>query len=174
LTRTPNGAPLGVLNATDTASATTAYVTLSPPFDPAGVGTFGVFLTETLGDMKVDTVHSKGNASLATVAGSIVDARSGGAGLDIAGVIGNTIDLYAKAGSIGDPSGGNDLEIDSQRYFQWHHRRPARTTRFISPKSAATPWLSGIRIPQRAGRAPASDGAATPSAALRGAAFHCP
>ncbi len=111
-----NGAPLGVLNATDTASATTPYATLSPPFDPAGTGTFGVFLTETAGDMEVDTVNTRGNASLATVAGSIVDARSGGVGDDAANVIGNTVNLFARGGNIGDPSGNNDLEIDSQAY----------------------------------------------------------
>src|SRR5439155_27129962 len=48
--------------------------------------------------------------------GAIVDARNGGIGDDAANVIGNTINLYAVGGSIGDPSGGNDLEIDSQRY----------------------------------------------------------
>jgi hypothetical protein len=111
-----NGAPLGVLNATDTASATKSYVTLSPPFDPAGTGTFGVFMTETAGDMEVDTVNTKGNVSLATVSGSIVDARKGGMGDDAANVIGNTINLFAKGGNIGDPSGNNDLEIDSQAY----------------------------------------------------------
>jgi len=73
--------------------------------------------------------------SLATQQGSIVDARSSdgttankGKGMDTAGVIGNTINLYAKGGNIGTAPtstvyvGGtnqgvnNDLEIESQAY----------------------------------------------------------
>src|SRR5262249_26214297 len=90
-----NGAPLGVLNATDTASDRAPFKVLSPPFSPAPSGTYGIFLTETIGDMKIDTVHTKGDVSLATVAGSLVDARNNGAGDDLANVIGNTIDLFA-------------------------------------------------------------------------------
>ena len=122
-----NGGLLGVLNATDTASATTPFSDTSPPFDSAASGTYGVFLTETAGDMKIDTVHTKGDVTLATAAGSLVDARSNGAGDDTANVIGNTINLYAVGGNIGNPAAGaeynqaqlntnNDLEIDSQRY----------------------------------------------------------
>jgi hypothetical protein len=125
-----NGAPLGVLNATDTASATNDWkvLPLSQVHEPAPTGTYGIFLTQTAGDMEVGTVITKGDVSLATVAGSIVDARMGGAGLDSPGVIGNTIDLYAKGGNIGTvPTsqmyvGGtnqgvnNDLKIESQAY----------------------------------------------------------
>jgi hypothetical protein len=121
------GGALGVLNVTDTASATTAFSYSTPPFNPAGSGTYGVFLTETVGDMKIDTVDTHGDVTLSTAAGSLVDARNGGAGDDAANVIGNTINLYALGGSIGSPAAGaefnqsqlngnNDLEIDSQRY----------------------------------------------------------
>ncbi|MDD1750937.1 MAG: hypothetical protein LUO89_13810, partial [Methanothrix sp.] len=120
-----SGSSLGVLTANDTA---------------AGVGnTDGIFITEVvrgaeslslLGaapapnviggleveDLEVGLVQTAGDVTLATQEGSIVDARNGGVGGDTAGVIGNTIDLYAHGGNIGDPSGGNDLEIDSQAY----------------------------------------------------------
>ena len=88
---------LGVLNAFDTAAAST----------------LGVFLTETTGDMKIHTVTTNGDASLVTRAGSLVDARNGGAGDDAADVIANTVDLKAVGGNIGALGGGNDLEIDS-------------------------------------------------------------
>ena len=92
------GTGLGVLNAFDTAAASTQ----------------GVFITETIGDLEVDTVTTNGDVSLATENGSILDARNGGVGMDApANVIGNTIDLYALGGNIGDPSGGNDLKINS-------------------------------------------------------------
>src|SRR5262249_34588818 len=67
----------------------------------------------TTGDLEVDTVTTRADVSLATEHGSIVDARADGVGDDAANVIGNTINLYAASGNIGDPSGGNDLEIDS-------------------------------------------------------------
>ena len=110
-----NGTP-GVLNAFDTA---------------AGLGnTYGIFITEvvrgtelaallgaeSVGDLEVDTVRTVGDVSLTTDPGSIVDARNGGLGDDAANVIGNTINLYAEGGNIGDHTGGNDLEIDSQAY----------------------------------------------------------
>src|SRR5207237_8927113 len=44
---------------------------------------------------------------------------AGGVGADTANVIGNTINLFAEGGNVGNiPSGGNsnDLEIDSQAY----------------------------------------------------------
>jgi hypothetical protein len=115
-----NGNPLGVVNAFDTASDTTSFVKFphppNPPFDPTNSGTLGVFLTETSGDMQIDTVNTKGDVSLATVAGSLVDARKGGIGDDAANLIGNTINLFAAGGNIGNPNGNNDLEIDSQAY----------------------------------------------------------
>ena len=51
----------GVLNAFDRLAATTS----------------GIFLTETIGDLRVDTVWTRGDVSLTTVAGSIIDARNG-------------------------------------------------------------------------------------------------
>ncbi|HEX5279640.1 MAG TPA: hypothetical protein VFW28_06150 [Micropepsaceae bacterium] len=119
-----NGGALGVLNVTDTASATHTFNYGSVPFDPAGSGTYGVFLTQTSGDMEIDTVQTKGDVSLATVSGSLVDGRNGGAGGDAAGVIGDSINLYANGGNIGQNGSvsdsqantTNDLEIDSQAY----------------------------------------------------------
>jgi hypothetical protein len=119
-----SGSTLGVLTAHDTA---------------AGLGhTDGIFITEVVrcleskhwlgtapnvltygtevDDLEVGLVETTGNVSLATDLGSIVDARNGGVGADTANVIGNTINLFADGGNIGDPSGGNDLEIDSQAY----------------------------------------------------------
>ena len=67
-------------------------------------------MTEVLGDMRIDEVDSEtGDVSLVTLAGSIVDGRAD----DDVNVTGNSIDLDANGGSIGDPSGANDLEIDS-------------------------------------------------------------
>src|SRR5262249_13705634 len=124
-----SGATLGVLNAFDIAP---------------NVTTQGIFLTEvqagpephhwrdtsvtavkneTVSDLEVDTVNTKGDVSLATQTGSIVDARSPdgnpahrGQGDDAANVIGNTINLFAEGGNIGDTSGGNDPGVDFQAY----------------------------------------------------------
>ena len=87
-------------------------------FDITADTTAGIFLTETTGDMKVHTVHTfdsdsaDGHVSLATqgASGSIMDAKDD----PDADVIGNTIDLYASLGSIGEAD--NDLDIDSQAY----------------------------------------------------------
>ena len=95
------GGPLGVLNA----------------FDFAAPVTDGVFLTETEGDMKIDSVTTNGDASLVTRRGSLVDARNAGAGDDLANILANTVDLKAVGGSIGDTSGNNDLEMNSG----WQH-----------------------------------------------------
>ena len=96
-----DGGPLGVLKA----------------FDFAAPVTDGVFLTETEGDMKIHSVTTNGDASLVTRRGSLVDARNGGAGDDAADILANTVDLKAVGGSIGDKSGGNDLEMNSG----WQH-----------------------------------------------------
>ena len=93
-----NGAPLGVLKAFDT----------NPTASSAGI-----YITETSGDLKVHTVHSLSDVALGTLNGSIVDARSGGAGDEDADVLGRSIDLIARGGSIGADL--NDLEIDSSR-----------------------------------------------------------
>ncbi len=86
-------------------------------FDFAAPVTDGVFLTETTGDMKIDSVTTNGDASLVTRNGSLVDARNGGAGDDLANVLANTIDLKAVNGSIGATNGLNDLEMNSG----WQH-----------------------------------------------------
>ena len=106
-----NGGPLGVLRAFDTAADDDK--------------TSGIYLDEVAGDMKVHTVHtagddalSTGNVALRTRNGSIVDARNGGSGDADADVLGQTIDLDAHGGSIGDTGGVNDLEIDSRRGSQ--------------------------------------------------------
>ena len=49
--------------------------------------------------------------------GSLVDARNGGAGDDLANILANTIDLKAVNGSIGATNGLNDLEMNSG----WQH-----------------------------------------------------
>jgi len=122
-TNVANGA-YGVLNVTDTQSsrATFSYgaATLA---NAAPSGTYGVFVTETTGDLNVDRVLTNGDASLVTLAGSIIDGRSAGAGdntsLSPANVVANNVWLDANGGSIGSGSTltpdatGNDLKIDS-------------------------------------------------------------
>jgi hypothetical protein len=112
------GGALGVLKAFDTAADDDK--------------TAGIYLDQVAGDMTVDTVITEGNTcasglndlctgtgnvSLRSSAGSIVDARSGGTGIEggAANVFGQTIDIDANGGSIGNPAGTNDLEIDSSR-----------------------------------------------------------
>ncbi|MFZ1411071.1 MAG: hypothetical protein WAS07_06420, partial [Micropruina sp.] len=97
-----DGAPLGVLNAFDTAVGDTTE-------------TEGIFLYETDGTLQVDTVDTLSDVALRTVNGSIVDARNGGLGDDDWNIRGRSIDLDANGGSIGNPNGLNDLEIDSSR-----------------------------------------------------------
>ena len=92
-----NGSPLGVLKA----------------FDNTTANSDGIYITETSGDLKVHTVHSLKDVALGTLNGSIVDARNGGAGDEDADVLGRSIDLIARGGSIG--ANVNDLEIDSSR-----------------------------------------------------------
>jgi len=70
-------------------------------------------------DLRVGTIHSTYDDVFLYGPRGIIDAKNNApapAGDDSADVIGNTIYLYAKGGSIGDPSGGNDLEIDSQAH----------------------------------------------------------
>jgi hypothetical protein len=134
-----SGATLGVLNAFDIApNVVTSGIFITEV--KAGSETHNLLdasvsnvASETVSDLEVDTVNTKGNVSLATQTGSIVDARSPdglkihrGQGDDAANVIGNTIDLFAMGGNIGNGTGGsitdpqananNDLEIDSQAY----------------------------------------------------------
>jgi Ca2+-binding RTX toxin-like protein len=97
------GAPLGVVRI----------------FDTFAESTQGVFIGETHHDLKVHTIHTLADVSARTEpgSGSIVDARNGGAGIEggAPNILGNTIDLDANGGGIGDPTGVNDLEIDSFR-----------------------------------------------------------
>ena len=87
----------------------------------AASGTFGVFLTQTTGDLQVNTVFTHGDASLVTRAGSIRDARNSGAGdqtFFAPNLVANNVDLDANGGSIGaaqtSPDAvGNDFKIDS-------------------------------------------------------------
>ena len=68
----------------------------------------GVYITEVGGPLRVDRVYSAlGDVSLANLNGSIVDGRND----DDVNVIGNSIDLDANGGSVGELA--NDLEIDS-------------------------------------------------------------
>ncbi|MFN2609691.1 MAG: hypothetical protein ABR507_02275, partial [Actinomycetota bacterium] len=118
-----DGGALGVLTVTDTDAVRKTWNINSIPSNlPPGTGTYGVFITETPGDMKVNRILTSGDVSLVTLSGSIVDARSGGAGdntpLGVANVVANNIDLDANGGSIGaaqtNPDAlGNDLKVDS-------------------------------------------------------------
>ncbi len=114
----------GVLTVTDTASSRTPFSLDALPVANPGsaTGTYGAFLTESTGNLNVAVVVTDGDASLVTVAGSIIDGRSGGSGdnsaLAPANVVANRIWLDANGGSIGTaPSSpdatGNDLKIDS-------------------------------------------------------------
>ena len=92
-----NSATLGVLKA----------------YDSKASSSDGIYLSELIGHMEVDTVDTKFDASLRTVGGSIRDARNAGLGDTAANVLGQTIDLDANG--IGSSIGAfnNDLEIDS-------------------------------------------------------------
>ncbi len=109
--------------------------------------TFGIYLDEVAGDMNVglittagdiDLFQLTGNVSLRTRAGSIIDALNDSA----ADVLGQTIDIDANGGSIGQV--GNDLEIDSSRgssapCVNLVHPRCADTTLAVAdPGLAAT------------------------------------
>ena len=125
-----DGGALGVLTVTDTASARTGWdinnlpSTSAPPVieHGASTGTYGVFITQVVGDMTVNRILTNGDASLATLAGSIVDARFNGAGdnsqFGPANLEANNVDLKATGGSIGTAPAtaddfGNDFKIDS-------------------------------------------------------------
>ena len=70
LTTAPVSASLGVLRAFDTTVNENQ--------------TLGIFISETVGNLNVHTVHSVRDVSLNTLynSGSIVDARNGGAGME--------------------------------------------------------------------------------------------
>ena len=118
-----DGGALGVLTVTDTAATRTGWsITPIPGNLPPVSGTYGVFMTQTSGDLELNRVVTSGDATLSTLAGSIRDARSGGTGDntpgDPANVVANNIDLQSTGGSIGDTPAnpdatGDDVKIDS-------------------------------------------------------------
>ncbi|HTZ04687.1 MAG TPA: HYR domain-containing protein [Gaiellaceae bacterium] len=83
--------------------------------DTAAPLTLGVYVTETSGNLWVNTVHTNGSAALTTLAGSILDGRNGGLGDDkpdpaapggccmVPNVVANFVELFAAGGSIGQP-----------------------------------------------------------------------
>src|SRR5260370_11935731 len=73
-------------------------------------------MDQTADDLQIHTIDTHGDVSARTENGSIVDARTGVPGTDDTKIFGNPIDLWADGGSIGDPSGNNDLELFSHRY----------------------------------------------------------
>jgi len=74
-------------------------------------------------DLNIDTVTTCvgssattcNDVSLVNDNGSITDGHNAGAGGTTANVIGDTVDLQALNGSIGNPNGGNDLKLDSAK-----------------------------------------------------------
>ena len=124
---------IGVLTINDIASARQAWnINALPPADPgAPNGTFGVFVTQTTGDMQVNRILTNGDASLVALNGSLRDARFNGLGdnnqFSLANVEANNIDLAAycsvssptldcgDVGARGPPidGPGNDFKIDS-------------------------------------------------------------
>ena len=124
---------IGVLTITDTDSARHGWdINALPTADPAAsTGTFGVFVTQTTGDMQVNRILTNGDASLIALNGALRDARLGSLGdntqFSQANVEANNIDLAAycsvpssvpdcgDVGARGPPIDGlgNDFKIDS-------------------------------------------------------------
>src|SRR6266566_3993925 len=100
--------------ATDNATGKLTVVDITASAASAGVYVSEIGNTSAGGpdNLRVGNVRTNGDVSLATTRGSIIDANNDAA----ADVIGNNVDLNAVGGSIGDPSGGNDLDIDSSRW----------------------------------------------------------
>ena len=81
--------------------------------DTAAPFTLGVYVTQTSGNLWVNTVHTNGSAALTTLAGSILDGRNGGLGNNapdpnapggcclVPNVVANFVELFAAGGSIG-------------------------------------------------------------------------
>ena len=81
--------------------------------DTAAPFTLGVYITQTSGNLWVNTVHTNGSAALTTLAGSILDGRNGGLGNNapdpnapggccmVPNVVANFVELFAAGGSIG-------------------------------------------------------------------------
>ncbi len=118
-----DGGALGVLTIHDQVASTVAWSTGAIPVNLAAPGgTYGVFVTQTSGDLELNRVLTNGDVTLATDAGSILDALNGGAGDNTpagpANIVANNVDLTSAGGSIGaTPSTpdvtGNDVKIDS-------------------------------------------------------------
>ena len=95
------GGSLGVLTVTDTASERTGWnIDALPPFEPGATnGTYGMFLTQTTGDMPINRGLTNGDASLVASNGSILDGRNGGTGVNLpaglANIEANNVDLAA-------------------------------------------------------------------------------
>ncbi|MEQ1826278.1 MAG: hypothetical protein ABL921_10035, partial [Pirellula sp.] len=85
-------------------------------FDNNAAVNGGIYISELISHLHVDTVHSKADVSLRTVggSGSILDSRNGGAGDTTANVLGQTIDLDANGNGADLGAPNNDLEIDSR------------------------------------------------------------
>ena len=74
-------------------------------FDRTSTAGRGIFLTETIGALRLFEVNTLGDVALTTVNGSIIDARSATPGLaDVAQVYANTVDIDAVGGGIGGPA----------------------------------------------------------------------
>ena len=100
---------------------------LFPPSLPPFSGTYGVFLTETVGDMEIALGHLEGRRLALDLPPARSSTRTTAAlGDDSADVIGNTIDLAA-FGDIGANDGTNDLEMDSQALRLRHASARARS-----------------------------------------------
>src|SRR5204862_4147633 len=71
------------------------------------------FITQTSGDMEINTITTSADVSLDTLAGSLHDGRASGAGLNsgvvAANIVADNIDLLTVGGSIGASS--NDLKV---------------------------------------------------------------
>ena len=123
-----------MLTITDTDSARHAVEhqrRCPPPIRARRPGTYGVFVTQTSGDMQVNRILTNGDASLVALNGALRDARGGGLGdntqFSLANVEANNIDLGAYCsvassvpdcgdiGARGPPIDGlgNDFKIDS-------------------------------------------------------------
>ncbi len=83
-------------------------------FDRTATAGYGIFLTETIGDLRLYEVNTLGDVALTTTAGSILDARNATPGTaDVAQVYGNSIDLDANGAGASIGAAGNDVEIES-------------------------------------------------------------
>ncbi|MCB9929003.1 MAG: hypothetical protein H6844_06280 [Alphaproteobacteria bacterium] len=80
-------------------------------YDDLDASTLGIYLDETTGDMRIDTIWSLGDVALRTTDGSVIDARDD----DLTNVYGQSIDIDANGTGANIGEDGDDLEIDSRR-----------------------------------------------------------